>query len=149
MGGSTLMELRLGAPVLAGDTPEVMISSAAQSRPCLTASIFPRLLTHADWTRSIPHSPAGPQSGDTHKCENLFVNAARLMCACAPEKPKIILCKRKWPNTQLTGITCFIPGIHRSIPEQLLAWLPSFFVSSIIKLHSVAVKLSWCFYHLT
>ena len=42
------------------------------------ASIFPRLLSHAAWTRSIPPGPAGPQRG---RPQTLFANAA--------PKPKI------------------------------------------------------------
>ncbi|CAB1443108.1 unnamed protein product [Pleuronectes platessa] len=54
-GGSSLMKRDLGAAVLAGYTPEVMISSVSPGPPHLAASIFPWLLPHADQAWSIQH----------------------------------------------------------------------------------------------
>lgn len=119
-GGSTLMELRLGAPVLLGDTPEVMISSVVHGRPRLAASIFPRLLTHADWTRSIPHSPAGPRRGHAQKCQKLLANATRLMRAGLPENQKHTTAQYSVQcyYMLLHVITYNIPGTRGSTPEQ-------------------------------
>lgn len=108
------MELRLGAPVLAGDTPEVMISSVARRQPRLAASIFPRLLTHADGSRSIPHGPAGPRRGDGMG-RNLLVDATRLRPACTPgnhkylRKKKRSRCRVRCYYTQYPGNTQIHP----------------------------------------
>lgn len=128
------MELRLGAPALAGDTPEVMISSVVHGRLPLAASIFPRLLTHADWTRSIPHSPAGPQRGHAQQCENLFVNAT-LWCVRACLKTK-----------HTTRAICYYiqyrrnTGIHSRAAARLPARFPWPFHDEI----TVSAKTSCC-----
>lgn len=106
------------------------------------ASIFPRLLTHADWTRSIPHGPAGPQRGHTQKCENLFLNATRLTYACMPENQKY--------KTAQYKVQCYYiqyprnTRIHTRATACLTANFPWWFHSKITS----RAKTSCCFYNL-
>lgn len=122
MGGPPLMELRFGgAPLRLGN------DILASPRPA--ASISPRPLAHAGWSRSIPRGPAGPRRRHTQRRGKLFG------CQVCARKTK----KYKRGSTLKLGCyykhTCSIPGIRASTPERLPVSLPSCLVRVVTELH--------------